>query len=511
MKKINLVTKIVIVATICLFCFPLISGFTINRRMPQVTVEIPDNLNIAQAEIFDGLIVNYTFFFSSTEYTTGFTYEYDSGSKFDVTWWLSGAGTSRWVEDDTTRLISMAYGPFCFNNGSHAPMWIFTNVTLYDLVPIAVDGVGDHIFNITNEKVFNLPGIGSVEVWQLEDLSFPGGIAWYEKSTGILIKGYFPWPGDYYTIEFFDTNTVFVPAFKPISGLFDGLYMDYVWASMLDVNVSYLGYSVNTYNVTMDVTMVGTGSWSVDTTTRIWSYVDSGGPNFLPGIHTLFWINTSVVLGDHVLIAVDGEGDHTFEVINSINLDYPSFGPISVWELEDLDGHGGIVWYEKNSGILLNGTFVYGGGLDQYTVEILDTNANIGYLLPFPFTLSTNATNPDTDGVFDLEWTNSEFANSYSIYEYSHIITEINGSLTPILLTTTDMTTQLSSYSTGVYYFRAVAINDHGSTLSNCIMVTVSIPSGGGIPGYNIFFVIIAGLGISIVMLKKWKTLRIIK
>ena len=143
--------------------------------------------------------------------------------------------------------------------------------------------------------------------------------------------------------------------------------------------------------------------------------------------------------------------------------------------------------------------------------SVLMKNANIGYLLPFPFTLSTNATNPDTDGVFDLEWTNSEFANSYSIYEYSHIITEINGSLTPILLTTTDMTTQLSSYSTGVYYFRAVAINDHGSTLSNCIMVTVSIPSGGGIPGYNIFFVIIAGLGISIVMLKKWKTLRIIK
>ncbi|MFX1568623.1 MAG: hypothetical protein ACFFCV_09665 [Promethearchaeota archaeon] len=510
MKKINLKNGLTIGLIIFLICFPLISGFTIMRRMPQITVEIPENINFSQAEIFDGLVVNYTFEYMSIVHNAGFSYEYDSGNNFNLTWRISGSGISTWVEDETTRIISMSSGIFAFNDGSHAPIWIFTNVSLYDLVPITVDGTGDHIFNITKEKIFNIPGFGSVEVWQLEDLTFPGGIAWYEKSTGILIKGDFYYGGGYYKFDFTNTNAA-LSYVQPVSGLFEGLYMFYDWGGATTVNTSYSGYSVNTYNVTMDVGLIGTGSWSVDTTTRIMSFVDSGGPNFLPGVYTLFWINTSVLLGDHVPITVDGEGDHIFQVMDSINLEFPGFGPIGVWELEDLDGNGGLVWYEKNSGVLLNGTFYYSGGGSQYSVDILDTNANFGYLLPYAFTLSTNATDPDTDGIFDLEWTNSVFAEDYSIYEYSSYISEINGSLTPIALDTTNMTKHLSGYSTGEYYFIAVAENMAGLTLSNCIHITVTLPSPGGIPGYSIFVLLLAGLSISIVILKRWKRLTIIK
>ncbi len=508
MKKLNLKTKMTLRMTIILLILPLISSFTIMRRTPQISVETPNNLEISQAEIFDGMIINYTYYVLGTIFNAGLSYEYDSGNNFNVTMRLPGLGIGTWVEDETTRLISNSIS---FTNGEHTLFWIFTNVNLYDSVPIVVDGGPDHIFNITNENVFNIPGFGSVEVWQLDDLTFPGGIAWYEKSTGILIKGFFPYAATNYTFEITNTNAAFSNV-QPISGLFDGLYMIYNYAGVVFMNTTYTGYTVNTYNVSMDVSFIGTGHWTEDTTTRIMSNIDPTPPHFLPGIHTLFWIFHNVSIGTYVPIAVDGEGDHIFEVTNSIDSEFPGFGPISVWELEDLDGLGGVVWYEKNSGILLNGTFVYNSGTQQDSVDLLDTNAIFGYLLPYSFTLSTNATNPDTDGIFDLEWTDSEFAKNYSIYEYSHYITEYNGSLTPITLETTNMTKHLSGYNTGEYYFAAVAKNNFGITLSNCIKITVTIPSsGGGIPGYSIFFIILAGISISIIMLKKWKTIHIIK
>ena len=55
-----------------------------------------------------------------------------------------------------------------------------------------------------------LPGYGPVEVWILEDLTVPGGIALYEKSTGILINGIFYISGsEFYKFDFVDTNVQF--------------------------------------------------------------------------------------------------------------------------------------------------------------------------------------------------------------------------------------------------------------------------------------------------------------
>ncbi len=514
MKKINLKAKLALGLTIILLFLPLISSFTILKDNPRINIDVPKNIKSSQAEIFDGMVINYTFYISGTQHNSGFSYEYDSGNNFNVLSWFSGVGLSRWVEDETTRQISMSSGPITFTDGSHAPLWIFTNVSLYDLVPIVVDGEGDHIFNITKQKIFNIPGFGSVEVWQLEDLTLPGGIAWYEKSTGILIKGYFIYGIGDYIFEFFNTNAVFsnVP---PVSGLFDGLYMDYIVygeTTSLPLKIQYTGYSVNIYNCTSDLSPIGVDNWTDDTTTRIMSNDAGTGMSFFPGLYTPFWIFTNVSLGSNVPIAVDAEGDHIFEVKKSVNSEFPGFGLISIWELEDLDGFGGLVWYEKNSGILLNGTFFWGSGMGNYSFMLQDTNAVFGYLRPYSFTLSTNATNPDTDGIFDLEWTNSESAKNYSIYEYSHYITEFNGSLTSIALETTNMTKHLSGYNTGEYYFAAVAKNNYGITLSNCIKITVTIPStGGGIPGYSIFFIILAGLSISMIILKKSKAIRTIK
>jgi len=73
-----------------------------------------------------------------------------------------------------------------FGDGAHTPAWIHSSTSLYDTIPIAVDGEGNHDFYVARELIYNLPGFGPVGVWELEDLTQPGGIAWYEQSTGIL-------------------------------------------------------------------------------------------------------------------------------------------------------------------------------------------------------------------------------------------------------------------------------------------------------------------------------------
>ena len=73
------------------------------------------------------------------------------------------------------------------------------------------------------------------------------------------------------------------------------------------------------------------------------------------------------------------------------------------------------------------------------------------------------------------------------------------------------MAHHLSGYSTGIYYFITVAKNNYGITLSNCIIVTVGIPSGGGIPGYGTLFFVITLLSISVLIFKKWKTHRAVE
>jgi len=511
MKKSNLKISLTTIVVTCLVLIPIFSSFTIMRDTPQINVEVRNNLKVSQAEIFDGMIVNYTFNFMGSVMNSGFSYVYDSGTNFDVTWWIEGPSFTTWVEDASNRLISMSAGAFPFDDGSHAPIWIFTNVSLYDIVLISVDGDGDHPFNITKEKIFNIPGYGSVEVWQLEDLAFPGGIAWYEKSIGILITGNFLASGGNYDLGFVDTNAVFsnVP---PVSGLFDGLYMDYNMSGSgisFAMDVKYSGYSVNTYNHSGELIMFPNSDWTEDTTTRLMYNVNGSGFHFETGQYTPYWIFTNVSLNDIVMMAVDADGDHSFQVKESLNLEYGSFGPISLWKLEDLSFPSGFACYEKNTGILVYATFVYTG--DNYSYELLDTNANFGHLLPFAFTLSSNATDPDTDGIFDLEWT-AEFAKNYSIYEYSSYITAINGSLTTLVDETTNMAHPLSGYSTGIYYFIAVAKNNYGITISNCIIVTVGIPSGGGgIPGYGTLFFVITLLSISVLIFKKWKTHRAVE
>ena len=97
---------------------------------------------------------------------------------------------------------------------------------------------------------------------------------------------------------------------------------------------------------------------------------------------------------------------------------------------------------------------------------------------PSSFTLSSDADAPDIDGLFNLNWTASDWADNYSIYMHTSSITEINGSLTTIAQGLTDLSRPISVSSGGDYYFVAVAYNEVGSKLSNNVHIKVILPCG---------------------------------
>ncbi len=107
--------------------------------------------------------------------------------------------------------------------------------------------------------------------------------------------------------------------------------------------------------------------------------------------------------------------------------------------------------------------------------------------LPSTFSFTSEAETPDPNGEFYLNWTSSTDGDNYTIYMYSNFISEINDSLDLIGYGLTNFSYWISGLSSGEYYFIAIANNTVGQTLSNCIIVKVSIPlnigDGGGSSG----------------------------
>jgi len=537
--------------------------------------------------LFDGMSINYLSTFGNA-YPSQLNYSYISGNKFHLDWFMDKFGSIShmyWDVDAQTRVMEKSGGDnYQFGNGYHTPIWIITDVSIGEQILIAVDGEGDHLFEVTSELIYEIPTIGPVEAWILEDLNVTGGFAWYEKSTGILLNGSFYYSGGVgnYKFEFANTNAEFnftheyelgvslkvlkipillgieiklqinititnyglkdvfkinlslyldgktansiiitnllarssktityywtpieygvynftacTPPFQeepyldnnydikiinlPPTRLFDGIYiqgrvMDY-WDIPYLSNVSYSYKSDNIFWIYWDINLGQYSDlWTEDLTTR----EISGSYYFNYLTHTPFWIFLDVSLGDVVLISFPKESDHEFEVSSELIYDLPGYGPVEVWVLQDLANPNGIAWYEKSTGILLNGTFLSVDGFSYLIFEFFKSNARFSYVYPpNSFELTTNADIPsDSDGIFELMWAVADGALTYNVYEYSRHITVINDSLTTLIENTTDLHLNLAEYTDGTYYFIVVAYNNYGETISNCIKVNIEI------------------------------------
>lgn len=170
----------------------------------------------------------------------------------------------------------------------------------------------------------------------------------------------------------------------------------------------------------------------------------------------------------------------------------------------------------------INGTYYFIIKATNLVGSTLSNCTLINISIPAPpkppsnFTLSSNAGIPEDDGNFTLFWSESIRAENYSVYQYSNFISEINSSLNILAIGLTNNSLNIVDYTNGTYYFIVIASNNVGTNLSNCILITVSIPPLvepkeplNKIRGYDIFLILMMVLVYSLVKITKYKNIQL--
>ncbi|MEJ2248461.1 MAG: ABC transporter substrate-binding protein [Candidatus Lokiarchaeota archaeon] len=277
-------------------------------------------------------------------------------------------------------------------------------------------------------------------------------------------------------------------------GIFDGLQLRYNYSvefggveQSIPLDFEYLKLNDILFNVSFTANLTIFGGWQENVETRMMN--NTYGANLGDSCHTPLWIPTNIKMGYYISISNVMGVDQFYEVVDQGNYNYFGNQMLDYWELHNLRDSSLNLWYEKSSGILLNGTFGAGDGLLPYSykLRLMQTNdPSLNLQVPGAFTLSSDAGHPDDDGNFTLSWTDSQYANNYTVYRYDKFITEINGSLIKITDQTYNLNHSVTGYQSGIYYFIVEAINENGETLSNCIEVIIIIeppPDQPNLPG----------------------------
>jgi hypothetical protein len=194
--KKSIIGIFMIVSLASFFTIPLLSNKSIDQN----------RLNTSQGEIFDSFYADYIFQFMGGFVNTRFEYNHVSGDLYNVTWLFDGVPGATWIENKQNRLISNSSGSMSFDDGTHAALWIYNNLTLTNITLITIDGDGDYPFQVDSELNVSIFGIGNLEAWVLQNLVFIDSYAIYEKSTGLLLYGLFEFSFDYYTLQLTNTN-----------------------------------------------------------------------------------------------------------------------------------------------------------------------------------------------------------------------------------------------------------------------------------------------------------------
>jgi ABC-type transport system substrate-binding protein len=487
------------------------SGTTLSNCI-KIDVLVVD-LN-KHSPIYDGLFLNYSITLGDVDYgVITVNYTYISGNTFLVneSWSLMPYRGSYEINNQTRQVTNIRYWRMFW--GDYTPYWIFSNQSIGDLLYIAVDGVGVHMFNITSETTINLPGIKDFNAWVLKDLSEPNTNALYDKTTGILLNGtFFFYSGTANYTMTLDATNMFDPpnnfildstADSPDS---DGNF-DLTWESAYRAhNYSVYEYSSYITEINGSLTLLGDGITDLSLTLSgysdgIYYFIVVAHNNYGDTLSNCIEVVVGIPPGDFTLSSNAGTPDDN----GNFNLTWTSSDKALTYS----------VYQYSNYITEINGSLtLLGDGITNLSLALSVNTNGIYYFIvvahnnygdtlsncidvvvsipPGDFILSSNAGTPDNDGNFDLTWTSSDRALTYSVYQYSSYISEINGSLTVLGDGITDLSLALSGYTDGTYYFIAVAHNVYGDTLSNCIEVIVQKP---GIPGYNLY-VIFAAIGI---------------
>ena len=308
-------------------------------------------------------------------------------------------------------------------------------------------------------SVDGMTPIARVSLSNYQDILFNDGTYYYA-----IIAGNCSWNSSVSNCE-----SVEVAKLHPI---FDGLYMNHsitVWESGDVCNITYSHVSGSIFHVSA-VGYYGesSSSWDVDVQTRIISNKTTCA-NL--GSYTPFWIFTNVSLNDAVVLG--GYGSKVFNVIAETVYFLPSVGFVEAWRLKGGGASDVVAWYEKSTGVLLEGNF-YAGMPCRIHYDFVDTNAELNTVnyTQTPV-LNPISPNPDYDGIIDLNWDNVVGAATYYVYRATSPITSVD-SMIPIATVSTNNYQDIIN-DTGIYYYVIVAGNLTGnSSSSNCESVEVA-------------------------------------
>lgn len=252
--------------------------------------------------------------------------------------------------------------------------------------------------------------------------------------------------------------------------------------------------SVSSVSISSNGTYIAAGSRDNNTylfekssSTPLWSYMVGGESKYIQ----------SVAISSDGNYIVAGDWDtkiYLFEKSSSIplwtksmNLYQPPVMISSNGSYLVVGGIDGVYLFHKSSSTPLwsyttsgsvmsvaitpDGNYIAAGGGDKKVYLFSKTQ-------PDPFILSSDADNPDPDGMLNLNWEASVGADNYSIYSHNSYITYINESVIELANGFIEFTYPISGLSSDDYYFVVVAYNESGYTHSNCIYVSVRIPPG---------------------------------
>ena len=538
-KIVSAVTAIFIFLVSCSI-FSLMSTTSI---LSNETTEIDDSKNTlrssALSPVFDGMYVNYIFSEGPTYFTTNFSYSHVSGSLFNQTWNLGGMGEATWLVDIQTRIIS---GSFGFVDGSHDPVWIFTNASLGDTIPISVDGVGDHSFLVSDDLVYDLPSYGPIDVWELEDLTFPGGVAWYEKSTGLLINGtffYLDLGTHNYTFSFMETNVEFTYYEPPsltvtnpdsISLWETGTSHSITWTStgaISDVKIELYRGGVFEMEIVASTTNDGSYSWTIpsglaDSTLYQIRISDVSNPATYDDSDN-FEIFTTVVLDGITVTNPDSISVWGTGTTHSIT--WTSTGSITDVKIELYKG--GVFEMEIIASTANDGTYNWDIPTDltdriDYYIRISDVSNPATYDDSDNFEIFTTVvldgitvTNPDSISVWgtgtthSITWTSTGSITDVKIelYKGGVLLMEIVASTHNDGSFEWTIQTDLTD---GIDYQIRISDVSNPATYDespNFAITSVDIPGDAAIPSYNLYIVIGIMCVVSIILLKNRKKL----
>ncbi|MHA1452940.1 MAG: fibronectin type III domain-containing protein, partial [Promethearchaeota archaeon] len=128
---------------------------------------------------------------------------------------------------------------------------------------------------------------------------------------------------------------------------------------------------------------------------------------------------------------------------------------------------------------LPDGTYYYVVAANNETGTSVQSNCkSVVVNIPAPDEpyLNPISPNPDLDGNIYIDWNDIADADNYTVYRYSSLITELNGSVASLdtALTSEYMNSGLSE---GTYYYAVTATNETGTSgISNCQSVIVDLP-----------------------------------